>query len=114
MWNVTQSWNAGNSCDQGVEVDTYSFIKTQNGCNLTINVEGSIDYATINGNTSSYTYTESWFEPDVGNLNIAELITITVSGNSFRGSSTWTISGDISYTGISQYSGVRQQQPKKQ
>ncbi len=110
-WNVTEFWNVGNSCGLSGGPETYPVTITQNGCNLTINDEGIIDTATINGNTFSYVYEDSGFNPDVGGiLSVVETITVTVSGNSYNGSSTWDISidGVYSCSGISTYTGTKQ------
>ena len=110
-WNVTEFWNVGNSCDMSGGAETYPVTVTQNGCNLTINDEGDIYFSTIVGDTFSYTWEASEFNPDDGGtIGVVEPTTITVSGNSFTGSSTWdiTFNGELSCSGESTYTGTRQ------
>jgi len=100
-WNTTEVVDATN-CGEGIYTEYETLIVTQDGCNFTA-IDSSGTYSgTVQGNQISWTgsyYDYGW---------VTYTVTLTISGNSLSGSSSWTwTDGYYSCSGTSQITGTR-------
>ena len=99
-WSVVQKIDAS-ECGEGKYTEYGTAIVVQNGCNVTLGDDAA---GTVSGN--KITGTSSWSE---GDGTVYENFTLTVSGDSFSGSSTMTYrESGFSCSGTSTITGTKQ------
>jgi hypothetical protein len=101
-WDTTENVDA-TDCGDGVYTESGTYTVTQDGANITVaDAFGNVFTGNVDGNYISWTGSY----PDAGGTTTITL-NLTISGNTFSGSASWTWVGNVTCSGTTQISGDR-------